>query len=144
MRLPGVPGRLLVVVARARVAIASLRTGITLGPNVAGPGLGIAHHGSVVVNAHARIGSFVRIHSATNIGTDGTGAPVIGSRVYIGPGAVIYGPVHVGDGAVIGANAVVNKDVPPGVTVAGAPAKVISQRGSDAIMPRWWPRDHEH
>jgi serine O-acetyltransferase len=125
---------------RYRLQRVSVRTGISFPPHVAGPGLSIAHYGSIVVNSKAKIGSFCRLHSGTNIGTDGTGGvPVIGDFVYIGPGAVIYGAIEVGDGAVIGANAVVNRDVAAGVTVAGSPARVISHRDSSSIMPVWFP-----
>lgn len=138
------------VFARAlRLGLAKLRllrdferTGVQLPAGVAGPGLSIAHFGSIVINSKSRIGKYCRIHSATNIGSTPAGVPTLGDYVYIGPGAVIYGPVTVGDRAVIGANAVVNRDVPAGVTVAGAPARVVAQRGSEAIMPKWIPVPH--
>jgi len=47
-------------------------------------------------------------------------APKIGDRVYIGAGAKILGPLKIGEDAIIGANAVVTKDVPAGATVVGA------------------------
>lgn len=47
-------------------------------------------------------------------------APRIGNRVYLGAGAKILGSVTIGDGAMIGANAVVTKDVPAGAKVVGA------------------------
>lgn len=47
-------------------------------------------------------------------------APRIGNRVYIGAGAKILGPLSIGDDAIVGANAVVTKDVPAGATVVGA------------------------
>ena len=47
-------------------------------------------------------------------------APQIGNRVYIGAGAKILGALTIGDDAIIGANAVVTKDVPAGATVVGA------------------------
>jgi serine O-acetyltransferase len=115
----------------------SIRTGITFPAGAAAEGLSIAHFGSIVVNTKTRIGRFCRIHSATNIGTAGGGVPTIGDFVYIGPGAVLYGDISVGDRAVIGANAVVNRDVPAGVTVAGAPARVIAHRDSSRVMPAW-------
>jgi serine O-acetyltransferase len=48
--------------------------------------------------------------------------------VYVGVGAKILGAVSVGDGARVGANAVVVKDVPSGATVVGIPAKVVRSR----------------
>lgn len=54
---------------------------------------------------------------------------VIKDNVYIiGPGVKIIGNITIESGAVIGANAVVTKDVPNGVTVGGIPAKVISEK----------------
>ncbi len=131
--------RLFLFYARYRLQRFSIRTGISFPPGVSDMGLSIAHYGSIVVNAKARIGKYCRIHSATNIGTAGGGVPTIGDYVYIGPGAVIYGDITVGDRAVIGANAVVNRDVPSGVTVAGVPARVIAERDSSYIVPIWFP-----
>lgn len=125
--------------ARYRLQTVSIRLGLTLPPDVFGPGLSIAHYGSVVVNARARVGAFCRLHTAITIGLGPTGVPTIGDFVYIGPGAVIYGGVTVGDRAVIGANAVVGRDVPAGVTVAGSPARVVSQRDSSSVMPTFIP-----
>lgn len=51
-----------------------------------------------------------------------SGAPKIGSHVYIGAGAKVLGSINIGDGAVIGANAVVLCDVPSGYTAVGIPA----------------------
>jgi len=113
----------------------SVRTGISIPPGVFAPGLSIAHYGSIVVNSRARVGSHCRIQSATNIGMDASGVPTIGNYVFIGPGAVLYGEITVGDRAVIGANAVVGRDVPAGVTVAGAPARQISTADSTLVMP---------
>jgi len=50
---------------------------------------------------------------------------VIENDVHIGTGARVIGPIRVGAGAQIGANAVVVEDVPPGATVAGAPARPV-------------------
>ncbi len=133
---PGPTARVRRALARFRLLRQSVRTGLTIPPNVFGPGLSVAHYGSIVVNTRARVGSYCRIHSATNIGTgaDG-GVPTIGDYVFIGPGAVVYGNVRVGDRVVIGANAVVGRDVPDGVTVAGAPARIIARVDSSAMMP---------
>ncbi|BCN50809.1 hypothetical protein RE9416_41100 [Prescottella equi] len=125
------------VLARIRLKRRSVRTGVSLPPGVAAAGLSIAHVGSTVVNDNARIGRFCRLHTSVNIGTYQGKAPVIGDFVYIAPGAVIYGGVSIGDRAVVGSNAVVNADVPAGVTVAGSPAKIISGNDSRSVMPEW-------
>jgi serine O-acetyltransferase len=112
----------------------SVLLGFTIPRNAFGPGLSIAHYGSIVVNGKAKIGKNCRIHSDVNIGEFAGGAPQIGDNVYIGPGAKIFGAITVGDGAAIGANAVVNADVPAGVSVAGVPARVVSQKGSEGLV----------
>ncbi|TJY42753.1 serine acetyltransferase [Cohnella pontilimi] len=112
----------------------SIHLGFTIPPNVFGPGLSIAHYGSIVVNSKARIGANCRIHSAVNIGEGNKETPVIGDNVYIAPGAKIFGGITIGDNVRISANAVVNKDVPSDVTVAGIPAKIISDRRIKTIQ----------
>lgn len=65
-----------------------------------------------------------------------TGRPiVIGSEVWVGRGVTILGGVHIGDGSTVGANAVVTHDVPPGVTVAGVPARPIVPRNAPPTQP---------
>ncbi|WP_304923198.1 DapH/DapD/GlmU-related protein [Hydrogenophaga sp.] len=71
----------------------------------------------------------------------------IGHDTWIGHGAVIMPGVRIGNGAVIGSNTVVTKDVPAYAIVAGAPAKVIRQRFPAAIAAAiestaWWDWDH--
>jgi serine O-acetyltransferase len=83
-------------------------------------------HGNVVVDGLVRIGKNCVIAPWVTIGTNGTVAgPTIGDNVFVGTGAKVLGAIHVGDGARIGANAVVIQDVPPGATVVGVPAKVV-------------------
>lgn len=60
------------------------------------------------------------------------GAPRIGRNVFVGVGAHIIGPVTIGDGAKIGANAVVTSDVAPGAVVAGIPAREVKRKPTDA------------
>ncbi|MFH0815921.1 MAG: serine acetyltransferase, partial [Methanobacteriota archaeon] len=70
-----------------------LRLGFTIPPNVFGPGLSIAHCGTIIVNDCARIGKNCRIHAGAHIGVRAgttSEAPVIGDNVYIGPGAKIF------------------------------------------------------
>lgn len=127
--------RALYVFNRVRLARLSQRLGMSIPMGVFGPGLSIAHYGTIVVNDQARVGQFCRLHVGTTIGERNGAAPHIGNFVYIGPGAVIYGGVTVGDRAVIAANAVVGRDVAAGEIVAGSPARVISDRGSADVMP---------
>ena len=74
---------------------------------------------------------------------DNKGDIVIGNDVWIGYEAVIFSGVTIGGGAVIGARAVVTKDVPPYTIVGGVPAKVIRRRFPDETISRlldlkWW------
>jgi serine O-acetyltransferase len=81
------------------------------------------HPYGVVIHAQSVIGNRVTIMQQVTIGDVEQGesvAPVIGDDVYIGAGARVMGDVRVGDGATIGANAVVTRDIPPGATVVGA------------------------
>ena len=119
----------------------SMKYGFEVPINVFGPGLSIAHKGTIVVNPYSKVGSNCRIHVGVNIGNYAPldenwvpdNVPVLGNNVYIGPGAKLYGKITIGDNASIGANAVVNKDVPAGVTVAGVPAKIISSKSSNVV-----------
>jgi serine O-acetyltransferase len=56
------------------------------------------------------------------------GVPRVGRDVYIGVGAQVLGPVVIGDGAKVGANAIVMDDVAPGATVAGIPARELKRQ----------------
>ncbi len=81
------------------------------------------HPYGIVIHSKAKIGQRVVIMQQVTIGGRNAGvneAPVIEDDVYIGAGARILGNVRVGHHAVIGANAVVTKDVPPHATVVGA------------------------
>lgn len=110
----------------------STRLGLTIPKNVFGPGLCLVHYGTIVVSPYAKVGANCRIHPSTSIG-DFNGTPCIGDNVYIGPGAKIYGNIQIGNNVAIGANAVVNKDIPDNVTVGGIPAKIISEKSSVEI-----------
>ena len=117
----------------------STKLGYTIPPNVFGPGLCICHIGTIVINGDVRFGANARIHAGINIGKYGreenkSGVPKFGNNIYIGPGAKIFGDVIIGDNVAIGANAVVTKNVPNHVTVAGVPAVVINERGSDGLV----------
>lgn len=79
---------------------------------------------------------------------DNKGDIVIGNDVWIGYEAVVMQGVKIGDGAIIGARAVVTKDVPPYTIVGGVPAKPIRKRFSDDVISRlleikWWEWPYE-
>lgn len=120
---------------RAYLKMLGILSGISVPPGVFGRGLTIPHVGSIVVNDKVRAGSFCRLHSATNIGEYSGSAPILGNGVYVGPGAVLYGPIRLGSRSVVGANSVVNSDVPANTVVAGAPAKVVSISAPNDSMP---------
>lgn len=98
-----------------------------------GHGVRLYHNGlGVVIHKASVIGNNVSIYQNVTIGGNGkdpahNGAPVIQDDVFIGAGAVILGPVTVGRGAKIGANAVVINDIPPGATAVGVPATIIKK-----------------
>ena len=76
------------------------------------------------------------------------GDTVVGNDVWIGQNATILPGVHIGDGAIIGANSVVGNDVEPYTIVAGNPAKVIRKRFDDELIAlllqfKWWDRGIE-
>ena len=87
-------------------------------------------HGFVVIGETAEIGDDVTMYQGSTLGgtnpTNGVGGkrhPTIGDDVIVSLGAAVLGPIEVGKGARIGANAVVTKDVPEGATMVGIPAK---------------------
>jgi len=96
---------------------------------VIGTGTDFVHTLGTVVGGTSVLGERVRLLGNNTLGTaKGNGCPVIGDDVVIGCGARILGPVTVGAGAFIGANAVVVSDVPAGAVAVGIPATVHSQR----------------
>ena len=129
---------MLIVIRKFLFRQTSLKLGYSISPNTIGPGLAIAHRGTIVVNGGAKIGANCRIHIDVNIGTEAgksSSAPKIGDNCYIGPGAKIFGEIVIGSNTVIGANAVVNKSFPEGnQTIAGIPAKAISQKTSEGLL----------
>ena len=91
----------------------------------------IEHFGGIIISGDTVIGDDVTLRHGVTLGlrrTGVAGAPVIGDRVDIGAGAKILGPVRIGAGAVIGANAVVLCDVPAGALAVGVPARIKRRR----------------
>ena len=89
-------------------------------------------HGFTVIGETAEIGDDVTIYQSVTLGgtnpTTGVGGkrhPTLRSGVVIGSGAQVLGPVEIGEGAKVGANSVVTKDVAPQSTVVGIPARPV-------------------
>ncbi|MDD3415812.1 MAG: serine acetyltransferase [Lachnospiraceae bacterium] len=116
-----------------------VKYGLNIPINFFGPGMSIAHLGPCVINGFARIGKNCRIHPFTTIGIDGRSSKVasIGDNVYLSNGCKIIGNVNICDNVVIGAGAVVVKDIVEENTVCGGiPAKVISHSGNSFPLER--------
>jgi serine O-acetyltransferase len=119
------------------------KLGISIPINVFGPGLSIAHRGTIVVNGGAKVGANCRLHVCVSIGTEAgksSDAPTIGDNCYIAPGVKMFGKIKLGPNMAIGANAVVTKSFPEGnATIGGIPAKVISDKTSEGLMFKGHP-----
>ena len=91
----------------------------------------IDHFGGIVISGDAAFGDDCVIRNGVTVGlkhTGNRGAPTLGSRVDIGAGAKILGPIRIGDDVAIGANAVVLIDVPSNSVAVGVPARVLPRR----------------
>lgn len=110
---------------------------------VIGPGLFINRFGGVMINGDAIIGANCNVTHGAMLGQSNRGAnagsPILGDRVFLAAGSKVIGRVVIGDDAVVGANAVVTKDVPPKGVVGGIPAKLISLEGSTGYVNRLAP-----
>ncbi|WP_072803511.1 serine acetyltransferase [Rhodococcoides yunnanense] len=97
---------------------------LTLEADSIGPGLFVHHGTGTILSAHT-VGSNFWINQHVSLGYNAKGRPTIGNDVTVAAGAVVTGPITLGDGAVIGANAVVVKDVPPGAIMAAPLAQQL-------------------
>ena len=79
----------------------------------------------IVINPKTIIGKGTIIQHGVTLGINKGGTPIIGEKVYIGAKATIIGPVKIGNGAKIGAGALVITDIPAGCTAVGVPARVV-------------------
>ena len=121
-------------------------SGIEIHPGATiGERLFIDHGMGVVIGETAEIGDDVTLYQGVTLGgtslAKGKRHPTLEDGVIVGSGAQILGPFTVGAGARIGANAVVVKEVPPGVTMVGIPAKIVSRAktSSEGFAPYGTP-----
>jgi serine O-acetyltransferase len=117
------------LVARAIAAISRLLTGVEIHPAaMIGEHCFIDHGAGVVIGETAIIGNRVTLYQGVTLGGISSDKvkrhPTIGDDVVVGAGAKLLGPITIGNGARIGANAVVLKDVPAGEVHVGIPARV--------------------
>ena len=116
-------------------------TGIEIHPGAQlGRRIVIDHGMGVVIGETAVLGDDAYLYHQVTLGTSSTAKgkrhPTVGSNVILGAGAKILGDIVVGDGARVGANAVVVADVQPGQTVVGIPARPIERdRAAPAPKP---------
>lgn len=90
------------------------------------PGVCLSDHGHIVFGAE-RAGSGTVIGTRVTIGRRLADAahPTLGRNVSIGDDCVVYGPIHIGDGAILRPGTVLTKSVPPGAVVQGNPARLV-------------------
>lgn len=119
--------------ARILSNVARWFTGIEIHPGaVIGRRFFIDHGMGVVIGETAVIGDDCTLYHGVTLGgtswEKGKRHPTLANDVVVGAGAKVLGPILIGEGARIGSNAVVVKDVPPGATVVGVPGKLITPR----------------
>jgi serine O-acetyltransferase len=124
----GVVRKIFRMAAVVRHRFWSVVTGADIPINSAiGGGLMIPHPNGIVIHPDSIIGPNCLLFQQVTLGHAGAGVPTLGTHVDVGAGAKILGPITIGDGARIGANAVVLIDVPAGMTAVGVPAKIVKR-----------------
>jgi serine O-acetyltransferase len=111
-------------------------TGIEIHPGATiGRRVFIDHGMGVVIGETAEIGDDSTLYHGVTLGgtswNQGKRHPTLGKGVVVGAGAKILGPIHVGDSAKIGSNAVVVRNVPLGATAVGIPARIVTPDDAD-------------
>jgi serine O-acetyltransferase len=123
-------------VARVLMTLVRSVTGVEIHPGaVIGRRFFIDHGMGVVIGETAEVGDDVMLYHGVTLGGRSMPRvkrhPTVGSRVTIGAGARVLGPVYIGDDVQIGANSVVVKDVPAGAIATGIPATIRFPQGRE-------------
>jgi len=119
--------------ARLFAHLARFLTGIEIHPGATiGERFFIDHGMGIVIGETSEIGNDVSIYHGVTLGgttwQKGKRHPTLQDNVVVGAGAKILGPITVGEGARVGSNAVVVKDVPAGATVVGVPGRIVTKK----------------
>jgi len=139
-------GRYISQLARWLTGI-EIHPGATLGRRVF-----IDHGMGVVIGETAEIGDDCTLYQGVTLGgtswNKGKRHPTLGPKVIVGAGAKIIGPIYVGEGAKVGSNSVVVRDVPAGATVIGIPGRVVEDEHrqpakSDSRFTAYGPTDDD-
>ena len=91
-------------------------------------GFKILHTWGIVINSQAKIGKNFTIVSGSVVGKNNKGVPTIGNNVYVGTHALIIGNIKIGDNSIIGAGAIVTKNVESNSVMCNSYAKCINKQ----------------
>lgn len=134
---PHILGKILSVPAFVASRVIALMSGIEIesGAHI-GSGLFINNFGGIVLGA-VTMGENCTINQGVTLGRSSMVAgkalndlPTVGDRVFVGPHAIVAGPVTLGDDSSVAGGSLVTRDIPTCGTVVGVPAKVVSRQGS--------------
>lgn len=122
--------------ARLIAMLSRLLTGIEIHPAaVIGRRFFIDHGMGVVIGETAEIGDDCTLYHGVTLGgttwQKGKRHPTLGNDVVVGAGAKVLGPIYLANGARVGSNAVVVKDVPEGATVVGIPGRIVRRAAAE-------------
>lgn len=127
--------------ARTLSSLARLLTGIEIHPGATiGRRFFIDHGMGVVIGETAEIGNDCTVYHGVTLGgtswKKGKRHPTLEDNVVIGAGAKVLGPIRIHEGARVGSNAVVVKDVPSGATAVGVPGRIVAARHDEQTQKR--------
>ena len=124
---------IILILMRCLYPLVRIYSGLELSPSVdLGPGVWIGHFGPTIIHPDTKAGSNLTILHGTTIGEGTGGVPNIGDDVCIGTGVSIIGGIRIGSHVIVGAGAVVTKDIPDNTIAVGIPAKVIPRKSEIA------------